>query len=59
MSVTLIHEAPGGRYATLEVNDDVIGHNSIQRTVRKAHVKQFVSQWMEAIEDSARDLLNQ
>ncbi len=58
VSVTLIHEAPGGRFATLEINDPVIESRSTQATIRPSHAREFAKQWVKSIAGTARELLN-
>lgn len=59
VSVTLVHDAPGGRFGTLEVIDGVVGNNTVQQTIKPSHVKAFAEQWMGLVAGSARELLTQ
>lgn len=57
LSLTLVHDAPEGRFATVEVNDGVIENRSTQQTLRTVHASAFAEQWLNAVAGTARELL--
>jgi hypothetical protein len=58
VAMTLIHDSPEGRFATIEVNDTVMENRSTQQTLRPVHAGAFVKDWVKAVAGTARDLLN-
>ena len=52
----LVHESPG-RFATIQVNDGVVDHRSVEVTVRKDQVGKFASGWARKVAAAAKTIL--
>lgn len=57
VSMTVVHDSPQGRFATVEIRDAVIANRVTEVTLRPSDVKRFASDWIREVSGVARDLL--
>lgn len=55
---TCLHDAPSGRYATIEIADGVVENRTTEVTIQRKNAKRFAHDWSQRVAEAARAVLN-